>query len=181
MDVFVETDLVALRGDITQLQVDAVVNAANRGLSGGGGVDGAIHRAAGFELVGACRKLGGCETGQVKVTPGFNLPAKYIFHAVGPVWQGGGHNEAALLASCYRNSMLRAKELKLASIAFPAISCGVYRFPLRLAAKIAVNEVRKVIDDHRDTLGQQLQQVIFCVFDGEAEEIYQELVAAGID
>ena len=172
-----DIDLVMFRGDITLLEVDAVVNAANRGLLGGGGVDGAIHRAAGPELMQACRKLGGCDTGEVKVTPGFNLPARYILHAVGPVWQGGGHGEAQLLASCYRRSMEIAGELKLKSLAFPSISCGVYGYPLEQAAAVAVNEVRTALDSPPPALRNNLKQVVFCVFDEGAETIYQHYLS----
>lgn len=156
------------RGDITTLAVDAIVNAANSRLAGGGGVDGAIHRAAGYEqLQAACRELGGCPTGQVKVTPGFNLPAKYIFHAVGPVWHGGNNGEAELLASCYRNAMSLAAELSIASIAFPAISCGIYGYPLELAVPVAVNTVREALKNNDNSL-----RVIFCCFDREMAEAY---------
>ncbi|MEZ5528579.1 MAG: O-acetyl-ADP-ribose deacetylase [Porticoccaceae bacterium] len=156
------------RGDITTLAVDAIVNAANSRLAGGGGVDGAIHRAAGYEqLQATCRELGGCPTGQVKVTPGFNLPAKYIFHAVGPVWHGGNNGEAGLLASCYRNAMSLAVEQSIASIAFPAISCGVYGYPLELAVPVAVNAVRGALKNNDNNL-----RVIFCCFDQEMAEAY---------
>ena len=163
-----ETDLIVYRGDITLLHVDAVVNAANSGLAGGGGVDGAIHRAAGPELLQACRKLGGCPTGQVKMTPAFKLPAKAVLHAVGPVWQGGLHQEAELLASCYRHSMRIVTEQRFVSVAFPAISCGVYGYPLSQAVDIAVREVKKGL-----AANPQLQQVIFCCFDEVAEALYQ--------
>jgi O-acetyl-ADP-ribose deacetylase (regulator of RNase III) len=132
-----------LEVDITGLPVDAVVNAANSALVGGGGVDGAIHDAAGTELLEECLKLGGCETGDVKVTSGYRLPAKYIFHAVGPVWQSGKHDEAEKLRSCYRRSMEIANELGIQSIAFPAISCGAFRYPLEEAAEIAISTVGK--------------------------------------
>jgi O-acetyl-ADP-ribose deacetylase (regulator of RNase III) len=159
-----------VRGDITQLEVDAIVNAANTSLLGGGGVDGAIHRAAGKELLRACEKLGGCATGSAKATPGFKLPAKWVFHAVGPVWSGGSHGEADLLAGCYRRSMELAREHEAKSIAFPAISTGVYRFPRQQAAEIAVRTVR----EHLPSSG--VERVIFCCFDDETAEIYQNLL-----
>jgi O-acetyl-ADP-ribose deacetylase len=130
------------KGDITKLKVDATVNAANTFQIGGGGVDGAIHRAAGPELLEFNRKLGGCKTGEAKISPKFKLPAKYIIHTVGPVWDGGKNNEDNLLASCYRNSLRLAVENKIKTIAFPAISTGVYRFPLERATKIAVTEIK---------------------------------------
>jgi len=160
------TTLDVVRGDITKLAVDAIVNAANNSLLGGGGVDGAIHRAAGEQLLRACEKLGGCATGSAKATSGFNLPAKWIFHAVGPVWNGGSHQEDDLLAGCYRRSMELACEHQARSIAFPAISTGVYRFPRQRAAEIAVRTVR----EHLLTSG--VTRVIFCCFDEETAEIY---------
>src|SRR5579872_184414 len=135
-------DFKVTRGDITKLQVDAIVNAANTSLLGGGGVDGAIHRGAGPELLAACRKLGGCATGDAKATPGFRLPAKWVFHAVGPVWNGGEQREDELLAGCYRRALELAREHHVRSIAFPAISTGIYGFPANRAAHIAVDTVK---------------------------------------
>jgi O-acetyl-ADP-ribose deacetylase len=143
-----------VRGDITRLQVDAIVNAANERMLGGGGVDGAIHRAAGPELLAACRVIPEvrsgvrCPTGEARLTPGFRLPARYVIHTVGPVWRGGAHGEAELLASCYRCSLELARGEGLRSIAFPAISCGVYGYPIEDAAEIAVREVRAFLDAH---------------------------------
>lgn len=162
--------LEAVRGDITRLDVDAIVNAANTSLLGGGGVDGAIHRAAGKELLRACEKLGGCPTGSAKATPGFNLPAKWVFHAVGPVWSGGNRHEDDLLAGCYRSCMELAREHEAKSIAFPAISTGIYRFPRQRAAEIAVHTVREVGES------SGLERVLFCCFDEETASIYKQLL-----
>ena len=162
--------LEVVRGDITKLAVDAIVNAANTSLLGGGGVDGAIHRAAGKELLRACEKLGGCATGSAKATPGFSLPAKWVFHAVGPVWSGGSRHEDELLAGCYRRCMELAREHSARSIAFPAISTGVYRFPRQRAAEIAVRTVR----EHLQPGGPE--RIIFCCFDEETAEIYRKLI-----
>ena len=154
-----------LVGDITRLEVDAIVNAANRSLLGGGGVDGAIHRAAGPELLEACRALGGCPDGEARITPGFRLPAKWVIHTVGPVWRGGGHGEDEVLASCYRNSMGLAAEHDVETLAFPAISTGVYRFPLERAFRIAVREVRAGLERH------PFRSVTLVCFDREAHEV----------
>jgi O-acetyl-ADP-ribose deacetylase (regulator of RNase III) len=158
-----------VQGDITKLAVDAIVNAANRTLLGGGGVDGAIHRAAGPGLLAECAMLGGCETGAAKITKGYNLPAKYVIHTVGPVWRNGKHGEPELLASCYRNSLELAKKHGLKSIAFPSISTGAYRFPIELAAPIAVNTVRKFISADTGVL----DKVVFVLFSEKDLRVYR--------
>ena len=158
-----------LQADITRLDVDAIVNAANTSLLGGGGVDGAIHRAAGPELLEECRALGGCETGDAKITGGYQLPSRHVIHAVGPVWNGGSRGEAESLAACYRRSLEIAGEHGLESIAFPAISCGVYRFPLDQASRIAVRTVAELCREHATTV----KRVIFCCFGDEVTAAYQ--------
>lgn len=159
-----------VQGDITGLSVDAIVNAANSSLLGGGGVDGAIHRRAGPELVQECRLLGGAKTGEVKLTKGYRLPARFVLHAVGPVWQGGGAGEAELLASCYRNALALAERHELRTIAFPAISTGIYGYPKASAAGIAV----ATVSAHQAALPER---VIFCCFDAETAGLYRELLA----
>lgn len=158
-----------IRGDITKLAVDVIVNAANTTLLGGGGVDGAIHRAAGPELLAACRLLNGCRTGEAKITKGFNLPAKYVIHTAGPVWNGGNRNEASLLEACYANSLSLASSHDIKTIAFPNISTGVYGFPKTQAADIAIATVKKWLSNN-----QGISNVYFAVFDEENYLIYHE-------
>jgi len=168
------TDRIAIiDGDITALAVDAIVNAANRTLLGGGGVDGAIHRAAGRELREACARLGGCDTGEAKITPGFRLPARYVIHTVGPVWGGGEAREDLLLASCYRNSLALALAHDLKSIAFPAISTGAYGFPADRAARIAVTTVLETLHDRTS-----IEHVTFCCFGSESRRHHEAALAA---
>lgn len=166
-----KSKLAAIKDDITTLQVDAIVNAANSSLLGGGGVDGAIHRSAGKDLVDECRSLGGCKTGQAKLTKGYNLPAKYIIHTVGPVWQGGNYNEAEQLASCYRDSLQLAVDNQLTTVAFPCISTGIYNFPKAQAAEIAMKTVKEFL-----TANESIKCVIFCCFCEEDYLLYQKLL-----
>ncbi len=162
--------ITVLVGDITKLKVDAIVNAANSSLLGGGGVDGAIHRAAGPELLQACRKLKGCPTGEARITPGFNLPAQWIIHTVGPVWKGGSHNEKAQLDGAYRNSLRLAVEQGIGTIAFPAISTGVYGFPKREAAVLAL----RVMQEY----GDRFDQITACCFSAGDADVYREVLKA---
>jgi len=159
--------------DITTLAMDAIVNAANETLLGGGGVDGAIHRKAGPELLNACRKIGGCPTGEARITAGFQLPARYVIHTVGPIYRGGNHGEADLLASCYRNSLTLACELGLKSIAFPCISTGVYGYPAHDAAGIAVATVRSFLKE----AGAGMERILFCCFGERDLKLYEALLS----
>ena len=165
MECCIET----LQGDITKLEADAIVNAANKTLLGGGGVDGAIHRAAGRGLLEECKGLGGCETGEAKITQGYRLPAKHVIHTVGPVWGGGDRNEDELLANCYRNSLKLAVENDITTIAFPAISTGVYHFPADRACAIAVQTVTEFLEAN-----PIIEKVIFCCFDARTHGLYQQ-------
>jgi O-acetyl-ADP-ribose deacetylase (regulator of RNase III) len=161
-----------IRGDLTRLHVDAIVNAANTTLLGGGGVDGAIHRGAGPELLAECRTLGGCRPGEAKITRGYNLPARFVIHTVGPVWSGGNRGEPETLANCYRNSLRVAAENSVRTIAFPAISCGAYRYPIAEAAGIAVETTSRFLHDN-----DSISEVTFVVSTDEIEAAYQRLLA----
>ncbi|HLY32512.1 MAG TPA: O-acetyl-ADP-ribose deacetylase [Ktedonobacterales bacterium] len=172
----VDARIVVIEGDITELDVDAIVNAANSSLLGGGGVDGAIHRAAGPELVAECRTLGGCPTGEARITHGYRLPARWVIHTVGPVWRGGAHNEAQLLANCYRNSLTLAVQCGLLTIAFPAISTGIYGFPLEEATTIAVAETRGFLVN--DTT---IERVTFVCFGSRAYQTYQHALGRNFE
>jgi O-acetyl-ADP-ribose deacetylase (regulator of RNase III) len=168
------TRIEIVRGDITRLDVDAIVNAANSGLLGGGGVDGAIHRAAGPGLLEECRAIGGCPTGEARLTGGHQLKARHVIHAVGPRWRGGDHGEAALLASAYRSSLALSETHAFTSIAFPAISCGIYGFPIPAAARIAVDTVRAHV-----ARGTRLERVLLVCFDDSIAEAYREALGTG--
>ncbi len=163
--------LAVVEGDITRQQVEAIVNAANSSLLGGGGVDGAIHRAAGPNLLAECRTLGGCPTGEAKITGGYNLPARYVIHTVGPVWRGGEYGEAELLASCYRRSLALVEEYGLHTVAFPSISTGAYGFPMEPAARIAVTEIKKFLEQN-----STVEKVVLVCFGRRAYQIHRAAV-----
>jgi O-acetyl-ADP-ribose deacetylase len=165
------TRIELVRGDITRLAVDAIVNAANSTLLGGGGVDGAIHRAAGPELLAECRTLGGCPAGQSRLTRGYRLPAAWVIHTVGPIWRGGAENEDATLASCYRSALALAAECRAASVAFPAVSCGVYGFPVERACRIAVSEIRAFLEAR-----EVPRRVSLVAFDADVHAAYRALL-----
>ena len=166
-----DTGIELLRGDITVLEIDAIVNAANSMLLGGGGVDGAIHRAAGPELLAECRMLGGCRPGEAKITRGYHLAASFVIHTVGPIWRGGKYGEAQILADCYRNSLKLAVQNEIKTIAFPAISCGAYGYPIESAAHIAFKTTHDFVRTN-----DQIQKVIFVVWDEEVYHAYRELL-----
>ena len=165
------SEIEVLQGDITTLAVDAIVNAANSSLMGGGGVDGAIHRAAGPQLLAECRNLGGCPTGQAKITRGYKLPAKHVIHTVGPVWHGGNSDEDRLLENCYRNSLKLAVEHDVRTIAFPSISTGIYGFPIERASRIAVKTVKAFLEQE-----EKIDKVLFVCFGQHDYQVYQEAV-----
>ena len=168
-----ESKLIAIQGDITKLHVDAIVNAANHSLLGGGGVDGAIHRAAGRELYEECKTLGGCKTGDAKITKGYKLPAKYVIHTVGPIYGRENGREAELLANCYKNSLRLAREHNIQTIAFPSISTGAYGYPIEEASKIAINTVKEFIDVEKTHIGK----VYFVAFSDADFKLYQKLLS----
>ncbi|MGF1488787.1 MAG: O-acetyl-ADP-ribose deacetylase [Prochloraceae cyanobacterium] len=172
LDLANSKQILVIQGDISQQKVDAIVNAANNSLLGGGGVDGAIHRAAGPELLTECRKIGGCATGDAKITLGYNLPAKWVIHTVGPVWRGGNQGEDYLLANCYRRSLEIATENKISSIAFPAISTGVYQYPIELATNIAITEVKKYLEGENT-----IEKVVFVCFSAKIYDCYQKSIS----
>lgn len=170
LDVIIMNRIKIIRSDITNIKVDAIVNAANRSLLGGGGVDGAIHRVAGSELLEECKKLGGCETGEAKITKGYNLPAKFVIHTVGPVWRRGKSGEAEKLAACYRNSLGLAVNSGVKTIAFPSISTGAYGYPIEKAAPIAMREVKNFLQKN-----QKIEKVVFVLFSSKDFTIYKKL------